>query len=448
MLDSLIRMERKLQQAEQLITKDRPLQWPDVQELSERFPLPTNGKYDAIALSTARYIVYYGGRGSRKTWEFGKEFVLRFLERPGYRLLLARHVAKSSLASQKLVIKDWTHRMGVSHLFDFPDRGGFRCKNGGLAEVIHLKEHTSESLKGYEGFDDCWVEEARDVPKTPFEDLTPTLRGDRSQIFVSYNPKYKADYVHDRFVLKGDKLAHVEFVTWQDNPDFPKVLKLELESDLDRLSQSEFAWKWGGKTLQYTDGAMWPDFDSDNEIDRADLPEFDLVLLGHDPGDINPALSVIGRSGRKFYLLYSKRLGNGVTAVARSDVAKAANTLCDRFDVNNCYIPPENYQALCQLWGSVDDNGDRLFDHPAMRRVFAANNALSAGCGTMGDLIKSKRFLVCSDLAHVPELVYSYQRDKNKLDEWTDKPAPNQDDHEADSWRYGVATVVLGQKAK
>jgi phage terminase large subunit len=66
-----------------------------------------------------------------------------------------------------------------------------------------LATHTVESIKSFEGVDRCWVEEAQTVTKRSWDVLTPTIRKDGSEIWVTLNPDMETDETYQRFVANA-----------------------------------------------------------------------------------------------------------------------------------------------------------------------------------------------------------------------------------------------------
>ena len=95
-----------------------------------------------------------------------------------------------------------------------------RGANGSEFIFAGLRNNVTK-IKSFEGIDRVWVEEAQTVSKSSWDTLIPTIRKDRSEIWVTYNPELETDETHQRFVVIPPPDAVVVKINWNDNPWFP-----------------------------------------------------------------------------------------------------------------------------------------------------------------------------------------------------------------------------------
>lgn len=170
--------------------------------------------------------MFYGGRGGGKSWSFALAILIIGMMRPT-RVLCTREIQKS--------IKQSVHKLLADTIARYPHLEAhytvleteIRGKNGTTLSFHGLQNHTTDSLKSFEGVDICWIEEAHSVSKRSWEILVPTIRKEGSEIWASFNPKLATDYVYKRFVTQGRANSLVVKVGWQDNPYFTGVLDEE-----------------------------------------------------------------------------------------------------------------------------------------------------------------------------------------------------------------------------
>ncbi len=128
-------------------------------------------------------------------------------------------------------------------------------------------KHNTSRIKSYDGFDGVWVEEAESVSDESWRTLIPTLRKDdcnihgsgkpeRSEIWVSFNPKFDTDATYRRFVLNPPTDCVSVCMNWRDNPFFPEVLRVDME-DLKKRDFEEYEHVYEGKTLSAVQGAIY-----------------------------------------------------------------------------------------------------------------------------------------------------------------------------------------------
>jgi len=175
-----------------------------------------------------RYKVYYGGRGSGKSWAFATALIELAISKRR-RILCTREYQNSIEDSVYKLISDFIDKYGYSKIFSLT-RTGINCLNG--SEFVFTGLHRNiNSIRSLEGIDYCWVEEAGIVSEESWEILIPTIRKEDSEIWVSFNPENENDPAYRRFVKNKPENAFVRKVTWADNPWFPEVLRKEMEHD-------------------------------------------------------------------------------------------------------------------------------------------------------------------------------------------------------------------------
>ena len=109
--------------------------------------------------SPHRYKVAYGGRGSGKSWSFGRALIRLAAAKP-LRILCAREVQKSIKQSVHQLLSDQIQAMGLGAFFEVLE-SEIRGINGSSFSFAGLATNTVESIKSFEGVDIVWVEEAQ-----------------------------------------------------------------------------------------------------------------------------------------------------------------------------------------------------------------------------------------------------------------------------------------------
>lgn len=202
----------------------------------------------------SRYKVAYGGRGGAKSWGFARALLIQGWEK-NLRVLCAREFQNSIKDSVHKLLADQIRSLDMGMTYEVQQASIRNRVNGGEFAFIGLR-HNAENVRSYEAVDRCWVEEAKNVSKTSWETLTPTIRKDDSEIWVSFNPELDSDETYRRFVTKPPPNAVVRKINWQDNPWFPKVLREEMEH-LKSTDQDAYLNVWEGHCRVTLDGAIY-----------------------------------------------------------------------------------------------------------------------------------------------------------------------------------------------
>ena len=201
-----------------------------------------------------RLKVAHGGRGSAKSWGFARALLIEAARTP-LRVLCTREIQKSIKDSVHRLLNDQIQAMGLGHLYDVFDTE-IRGKNGSLFLFAGLAQHTVESIKSFEGVDRVWIEEAQTVTKRSWDVLTPTIRKNGSEIWVTLNPDMETDETYQRFVSNAAADAFVVQMNWKDNPWFPEVLEKERQDTL-RRDPDNYANIWEGEPKRVSEGAIY-----------------------------------------------------------------------------------------------------------------------------------------------------------------------------------------------
>lgn len=199
-----------------------------------------------------RYRVYYGGRGSAKSWQFARALLIHGLSAP-IRVLCAREYQASIRDSVHRVLADQVTLLGLTKVYTVQEAGIFGA-NGTEFLFKGLRKDIAQ-IKSTEGIDVCWVEEAEAVSDASWRTLIPTIRKPGSEIWVSFNPALADDPTYARFVTTPPDRSLVRKVSYQDNPWFPDVLREEADALL-RADPEAYAHVWGGEPWQRSDAQV------------------------------------------------------------------------------------------------------------------------------------------------------------------------------------------------
>ena len=212
------------------------------------FPIKLEGLF-----RPSRYKVCYGGRGGSKSWGIARALLIKGAKDP-LRVLCAREFMTSMRDSVHKLLCDQIESLGLSSFYDIT-QASIKGKNGTEFSFVGLKNNVA-NVKSYEGVDICWVEEAQTVSRLSWNVLIPTIRKEKSEIWVSFNPELETDETYQRFVVKPPQDAIVIKINWYDNPWFPETLRQEKdalkERDLEAYNQV-----WEGLCRQTVDGAIF-----------------------------------------------------------------------------------------------------------------------------------------------------------------------------------------------
>ena len=180
-----------------------------------------NDVYIPFLYNKDRYLLFYGGGSSGKSYFIGQRYILNQVSPNKSNLLIVRQTGdtnrKSTFPLMKQVIKDWN----LSKYFKINESDmrikclltGNEVAFAGLDDVEKIKSITFENGE----LTDIWIEEATECQESDINQLKVRLRGGKSkkQMVLSFNPINIQHWIKKHFI--DSKLATVCFSTYKDN---------------------------------------------------------------------------------------------------------------------------------------------------------------------------------------------------------------------------------------
>lgn len=188
-----------------------------------------------------RYKGAYGGRGGAKSHFFAEQIIIKCYAKQT-RVVCIREIQNSIRDSVRQLLIDKIIKLGLEQWFDILE-SEIRGPNGSIIVFKGMQSYNASNIKSLEGYDLAWVEEAQTLSQHSLDLLRPTLRKDGSELWFSWNPRFKTDPV-DKFFRKNPPPDAISvMVNWRDNPWFPEVLRKEMEHDFETdPDKAEHIW--------------------------------------------------------------------------------------------------------------------------------------------------------------------------------------------------------------
>jgi len=194
-------------------------------------------------LANKRYKGAHGGRGGAKSHFFAEQVILRAYMSPT-RIVCIREVQNSIKDSVKQLLIDKINKFGLMPSFEVLDTE-IRGPNGSLIVFKGMQSYNASNIKSLEGYDIAWVEEAQTLSGHSLDLLRPTLRKEGSELWFSWNPRFKTDPVDMFFRKNPPEDAVCVQINWSDNPWFPDVLRKEMLHDF-AVDEDKAEHIWNG----------------------------------------------------------------------------------------------------------------------------------------------------------------------------------------------------------
>lgn len=192
-------------------------------------------------LAPRRYKGAYGGRGGAKSHFFAEQIIVQCLIKPT-RVVCIREVQNSIKDSVRQLLIDKIEKLGLLQTFDVLE-SEIRGPGGSQIVFKGMQSYNAANIKSLEGYDIAWVEEAQTLSQHSLDLLRPTLRKNGSELWFSWNPRFKTDPVDQFFRKNPPDDAVSVLINWRDNPWFPDVLRKEMEHDFQTdPDKAEHIW--------------------------------------------------------------------------------------------------------------------------------------------------------------------------------------------------------------
>lgn len=198
-----------------------------------------------------RYILLMGGRGSAKSQTIGR-LLLYIAEVCKVRVVCGRETQNSIEESVYTILKDLIRENNLNF-----EVQAFKIKhNKSGSEFIFkgFREQGAVNIKGLEGCDILWIDEAQSLSKTTLDVIIPTIRKDKAKLIFTMNRFMRDDAVPEFLVGRPDCLT-IE-INYFENPFCPLNLKNEAEI-MKNKSLRDYNHIWLGKPLATADDYLF-----------------------------------------------------------------------------------------------------------------------------------------------------------------------------------------------
>ena len=382
-----------------------------------------------------RFEVYYGGAGSGKSVFVTQKLIYKYLKYSGRKCLVVRKVnatlKDSVFALFKTILGDWQiYEQCKVNKTDLT----IELPNGSLFLFKGLDDE--EKIKSIAGIDDIWIEECTEIDGFSYDQLCLRLRSKKpyNQIFCSFNPVSKSNWVFERWFRKEDskprtnlKNTMVLKTTYRDNKFLPQSY-IENLMDLEKNNPAYFRIYAEGEfaTLDKLVYTNW-------RIEKFDYRQIlkenkkALAIFGLDWGYTNDytaiICSVIDKINKKIYVYdehYEKRMTNEDIYNQLVEMQITGEVIvCDSSE-------PKSIEELSRL---------------GCKRVKGATKGRDSIINGI-QIIQQYKIIVSPTCKMFAEELrnYTWIKDK-KTNEYINKPIDKYN-HGLDAFRYSVSDIV------
>jgi len=201
-----------------------------------------------------RYKVMYGGRAAARSWSIARKLLIAGTQRPLF-ILCSRELQKSIRQSVHKLLKSQILLLGLDNFYEVLEQS-IKGVNGTEFMFLGIKANPEE-IRSTEGIDIAWLEEAHSISESSWDIIDPTVRKPDSEIWISFNTRFKSDYIYQKFVLDTPPdNALVLKTSYEDNPYFPEVLRAQMDL-MKSQSYEKYLHIWEGELKKLAEGAIF-----------------------------------------------------------------------------------------------------------------------------------------------------------------------------------------------
>ncbi len=200
-----------------------------------------------------KYFLIDGGRVSAKSQSVGR-LILTVADQRKVRVCCGREIQANieesvyTLLHDLVIEKNLNWRVGAKTL-DHPLRGSSIIFKG-------FREQGKLRIKGLEGVDILWIDEAQAITKETLKVIIPTIRKSKAKVFFTMNRTLSDDAVYVEFANRKDCL-HIH-INYDENKHCPQESKLEAQN-MKTVDIDSYNHIWLGQPLLNASNFVFPD---------------------------------------------------------------------------------------------------------------------------------------------------------------------------------------------
>lgn len=196
-----------------------------------------------------------GGRGSGKSHSVGR-FLLYLGEQRKLRIVCGREIQANIEESVFTLLVDLIRQYDLAYDV-YTAKGNEKLVHRTSGSIIKFKgfrEQGSVSIKGLEGVDILWIDEAQSITKPTLDIIMPTIRKANARVFFTMNRFLRDDAVPE-YCVGLPECLHIK-INFYENPYCPLSLKIQAENMRIR-TERDYRHIWLGEPLQQADDYLF-----------------------------------------------------------------------------------------------------------------------------------------------------------------------------------------------
>ena len=205
-----------------------------VRKISKRIVFQYASTKFKVLFKRRRYKLAFGGRGGAKSHSYARA-LLEIGSRRKTRIVCGRETQNSIKDSIKYLFDQVIKDNELDDQYISKRDYILNTVTGTYITFIGLQDYNSQQVKGLEGCDIFFGDEANQFSQKTLDYLIPTIRKPKSEIWFCWNPEYPMDAIEDFRTLPDDIAFKIE-ISWKDN----RFLSQEAIDEKDRKKEKDY----------------------------------------------------------------------------------------------------------------------------------------------------------------------------------------------------------------
>ena len=142
-----------------------------------------------------RLKIAFGGRGGGKSESIARILIAKSFETNGV-ILCAREIQKSISYSTYPLLISIIKELNLNEFFVVKRNEIINKITNSKFIFLGIRECSIEEIKSIYNVKICFIEEAQTLTQRSCEILEPSIRADKSEIWLAFNPRFETDFIY------------------------------------------------------------------------------------------------------------------------------------------------------------------------------------------------------------------------------------------------------------
>lgn len=151
--------------------------------------------FEKWANTEKRLKIAFGGRGGGKSESIARILIAKSFEKSGV-ILCSREIQKSISYSTYPLLISIIKELNLEKFFNIKRNEIINKITNCKFIFLGIRECSIEEIKSIYNVRICFIEEAQTLTQRSYEILEPSIRAEKSEIWIAFNPRFETDFIY------------------------------------------------------------------------------------------------------------------------------------------------------------------------------------------------------------------------------------------------------------